>query len=448
MGTAFRREVKYRPLPSQAEFHRRAERIRGFSGPVGSGKSAALVNEALKLAYVNRACLGLIGAATYRMLADVTRLAFLRVLEENSVPHEFRRSDNAVVLPEPGSMVLFRSLDQPERLIGSNLAWFACDELTYAKEEAWKRLEARLRDQRARQLAGIAVWTPKGFDWVYHRFIGPKRIAGYHAVIAQPGENYYLPDDYYDWLKQSYDERFYRQEAMGEYLPQFSGQAYYNFCRRDNVRELQFDPRWPLCLTCDFNIDPMCWALAQVIDVTTPTEALQGRRRTMVHVLDELVLPDCRTAEACLELGRRLEPLYRQGLRSIAVYGDASGTAGHTSALRTDWQTIRDYLRRETRLEVTWKVPEANPPVRERVGMVCAMLRNEAGDRRLLVDPRCQELILDLEQVAWKRDAGGGVRDSLDGRDPRRTHISDALGYLVWRACKAMTAGPRRTPLL
>lgn len=119
-----RREVIYGPLPSQARFHRLQGRFRGFSGPVGSGKTAAFVQQALRLAYTNGGCLGLIGAATYRMLADVTRRAFLETLEANGIPYSFEKSGNLVRLTEPSSEIIFRSLDQPERLVGTNLAFF------------------------------------------------------------------------------------------------------------------------------------------------------------------------------------------------------------------------------------------------------------------------------------------------------------------------------------
>lgn len=424
-------------------------RFRGFSGPVGSGKTAAFAQQALRLAYTNGACLGLIGAATYRMLADVTRRAFLDVLEANRIPHRFEKSGNLVKLHECGAEIIFRSLDQPERLVGTTLAWFGCDELTYSKEDAWRRLEARLRSPKARELCGFAVWTPKGFDWVYQRFVGPERIAGYQAIFARPGENKYVPAHYYPSLKSSYDDRFYRQEVLGEYLPQFVGQVYYSFDRTESVRALAFDPAWPLCWALDFNIDPMCSVLAQVKERTTREEALRGQRRVEIAVLEEMVLPDARTEEACRALWRRIEERrwMECGLRSVVVYGDASGSARKTSSLKSDWQIVKDFFRRETPLQATFRIPPANPPVRERVTEVCSALQAADGRRRMHVDPRCKELIADLEQVYWKRDAAGNALGEISKADPKRTHTSDALGYLVWRE-RAKAAGPQADVIL
>src|SRR4051812_45842866 len=65
-GTDRTKELKivYQPLPSQKTFHQLTTRFKGFSGPVGSGKSQALCHEAIRLSYLNPGRLGLIGAPT------------------------------------------------------------------------------------------------------------------------------------------------------------------------------------------------------------------------------------------------------------------------------------------------------------------------------------------------------------------------------------------------
>ena len=63
----------------------------------------------------------------------------------------------------------------------------------------------------------------------------------------------------------------------------------------------------------------------------------------------------------------------------------------------------------------------------------------------MLIHPKCTELILDLEQVAYK--PGSSVIDK--DRDPRRTHLSDALGYLIWQECRPQgRAGERGERIL
>src|SRR2546422_10510217 len=187
---------------------------KGLSGPVGTGKSKCLCYEGLKLALKNAGRVGLIGAPTYPMLRDVTRAAFLEVLEEEGLGYRFNKSDNQIVLACNQSQIIFRSLDNFERLRGTNLAWFGIDELTYCKEQAWLRLEARLRDPKASRRCGFAVWTPKGFDWVFRRFISPDEKHPDTVVVrAKPYENKAVlaaDPSYYERLKHSYDEPVYK----------------------------------------------------------------------------------------------------------------------------------------------------------------------------------------------------------------------------------------------
>jgi hypothetical protein len=133
-----RAEWQYDALPAQREFHLDlTARFKGYSGPIGSGKSFALVYEALFLSRMNPGLLGLIGAPTYRMLQDSTQRTFFDVLAAEDIDYTFRKQENRIRLTATGSEIIFRTMENPERLRGANLAWFALDELTYTSEDAW-----------------------------------------------------------------------------------------------------------------------------------------------------------------------------------------------------------------------------------------------------------------------------------------------------------------------
>jgi phage terminase large subunit len=119
---------------------------------------------------------------------------------------------------------------------------------------------------------------------------------------------------------------------------------------------------------------------------------------------------------------------------AIDVYGDATGEQHRTSASRTDWQIVKEFFGRyNDRYSVNFHVPSVNPPVKDRIDCVNAKLRNHAGQNRLLIDPGCKHLIKDFEQVSWKSDPHGNTLADLDKCDPMRTHVSDAVGYLIAR---------------
>jgi len=409
--------IEYRSLPSQKKFHASGARFKGFSGPVGSGKSAALCQEAVKLAMVNAGRTGLIGAPTYAMLRDATMPALLQVLGDNGIEYEHNKAEGHLRLMPMGSKILLRSLDEFERLRGSNLAWFGVDELTYVSEQAWLRLDARLRDPKAKRLCGFGVWTPKGYDWVWRRFI-QSPVGGYDVVQAKPFENKYLlaaVPDYYERLKASYDADFYEQEVMGSYLNPSEGLVYRSFSRERNVEAVAFDEGLPLIWALDFNVDPMSSVIAQV----------DGEE---VRVLDEIVLRRAGTSEACEAFLARY-PEFPAGLR---IYADASGNHMHTSG-GSDRQVIEEFFLLRGIRGVRLEIPKSNPPVRQRVELVNGRLRSASGDVALKVDPRCRELVEDFELVQFV----AGTCEIDKTKDQKRTHLSDALGYLLWQECKA-----------
>ncbi len=421
--------IVYGALPSQARFHTSKARFKGFSGPIGSGKSQALCQEAIKLSYLNPGRLGLVGAPTYSMLRDTTQTALLEILEENGIPYVLRKSESVLIIKDTGSRILLRSTEEYERLRGTNLAWFGVDELTYVQEPAWLRLEGRLRDPKAGRLSGFAVWTPKGRDWVHRRFVECP-VEGYEVIMAKPMENRYVLEkipDFYERLKQSYDEKFYQQEALGEYVRTGEGLVYHAFDRAVNVKALKVDDRLPLLWAFDFNVDPMCSLVVQIDS-------------GVIHVLDEIVLSRSSTWEACQEFLNR----YPAHHRGVVIYGDASGNA-HKTTGSADFKIVKDFLAGTRYRTGRFEVPGVNPAVRDRVALVNGKLKNAAGVVSLYVDPRCQELIHDFEEVSYK--AGSGVIDK--SRDSRRTHLSDALGYLVWEEFKRRpSAGERMEGVL
>lgn len=424
------RAIQYRSLPSQKLFHNSKARFKGFSGPIGSGKSQALVQEAIRLSYLNSGRLGLIGAPTYPMLRDATLAQLTEVLKENDLPFDFNRSEFFITMKDTGSKILLRSLDEFERLRGTNLAWFGVDELSYCQEEAWLRLEGRLRDPKAKQLCGFGVWTPKGFDWVYRRFI-EKIVDGYEVVRAKPYENKYILEqvpDFYERLKSSYDEHFFEQEVLGTYLNVASDAVYSSFDRDVNVKPLTVHKRLPLYWALDFNLDPMCSIVAQ-------------RRGNELHILDEIKLHRASTEDACTEFLNR----YGDHTAGVCIYGDASGLTMQTSSGSSDYKIVKLVMKREGIEPVTFRVRQSNPPVRTRVGLVNARLKSAAGEASLFVDPKCKELIKDFQEVTYQANTL-----SIDKLiDHKRTHMSDALGYLVHEEMESKSkVGPQSRRLL
>lgn len=254
-------------------------------------------------------------------------------------------------------------------------------------------------------------------------------MEGYGVVLAKPNENRHLLDqipDFYDRLKRSYDDRFYEQEVLGQYLNVTAGRAYNQFDRNLHVGSTASNWRKPLLWALDFNVDPMCSIVAQ----------MEGEH---VNVLDEIVLHRATTWDACEEFRRR-----NRAVGEVIVYGDCSGNRAQTTGT-SDYKMMKEFFRQAGMEHVEFRVPRSNPAVRERLELVNATLKNANGDQRLLVDPKCKELIKDFEQVVLQE----GTMALDKAKAPNRTHLSDALGYLIWQELRHRSpVGPVNRRLL
>jgi hypothetical protein len=343
-----------------------------------------------------------------------------------------------------GGTISLRGADNYVALRGDGLDFIVLDEYASMAHEAWTEvLRPALADKQGRALF---IGTPHGRNhfWnVYEAAQNQPHWATFQFTTEQGGN---VSREELESATHELDERTYRQEFQASFENLGTGLAYYAFDCIHNVRPLQYDPKPPLFWAVDFNMNPLCSVLGQMAD-------------GIMRILEELILPDSNTLAACEEFLDRTrkwttapeicDPPLRPDLRdafeetmrrlqppplNVYVYGDATGEQRKTSASRTDWQIVRDFFGRYTdRYHAKFQVPTANPPVKDRINCVNAMLRNHAGQHRLLIDPKCKQLIKDLEQVCWKSDPHGNPLAELDKSDPMRTHTSDAAGYLIAR---------------
>jgi hypothetical protein len=343
----------------------------------------------------------------WRPLKDMTRRYW------KSKPNE---TDLRIELITGGTICL-RGADNYDSLRGDGLDFLVLDEYASIAREAWPEvLRPALADRRGRALF---IGTPHGYNHFYdlHREAQNKTDWAVFQYTTEQGGN--VAREEIELATHELDERTYRQEFQASFENLTAGMVYYPFSRADNVRPRQYDPRLPIFWSLDFNIDPMCSVIGQ-------------REGDRVHILAELALPDSNTNAAFRAFVERAGPWLSapRGAAPVDVYGDATGATRRTSASRTDWQIVKECFG-SLSCRVTYHQTKANPPVKDRVNCVNAMLLNHAGDRRLTVDPGCKELIQDFERVHWKTDPHGNVQAEIDKSDPKRTHLSDALGYMI-----------------
>ncbi len=318
-----------------------------------------------------------------------------------------------------GGSICLRGADNYDSLRGAGLDFMILDEFASFARSVWPEvLRPMLADRQGRALF---IGTPRGHDHFYDLHETARNRKNWSVFQYTTAEGGNVAAGELESAGREMDERTFRQEFQASFENQAEGLVYYAFDRSANIRPAEFNPRLPVFWAIDFNVNPMCSVIGQ-------------RDGDRIRVLDEIVLADSNTPAACDEFLRRTAGWKSQygGAVPLDIYGDATGNGRASSASRTDWQIVKEVLAsRGNGFVRSFHVPKVNPPVRDRVNCVNAVLRNTAGDNRLKADPRCQQLILDFERVRWKTDASGNSLGDLDKSDPARTHVSDALGYMI-----------------
>lgn len=408
------------PYPYQRDFifdlpSTTGKRLFGFIGGIRSGKTRCGCEKLLLLASMNRGRQGAVFGPTYRMLEDATKKTLFKVLDAKGVPFKYRASDNSITL-FGDTLVSFRSLDTFDHLRGTELAFWLADEIGQMPDSsAFDVILGRLSDPAGREVCGLVATTPDGMNWLHGVLVD--RADEYRAKVyyARTEDNAALSRDFVDSLRSSYDPRFAQQELQGKFLNVFSGQAYWNFDRQQNVAAgAAYDPTLRLGVCFDLNVEPMCWNMFQTF---------AWSRHPVDVVVDELHMKGAGVQAALDEVCAR----YAGHRAGVDVYGDAASQHRNSSATRTDYDVIRARLEASFP-DVTVNVGRSNPAVTDRISAVNARLLNDKGDRRLLVSDRCRETLADFERCGLIP----GSRQ-LDKSDPERTHHTDAVGYWVFK---------------
>jgi hypothetical protein len=391
------------------------------------GKTYLSIPELIRKVYAKPKSLAWYMAPTYRQAKQIA----WKELKEKAQPYlvgKPNETDLAVDLIGGGSIAL-RGTENYDSLRGPGLDFAVFDEYADMDPRAWTEVIRPMLSDRE----GSALWigTPKGMNHFHDLFQSAKITPGWAAFSYTTLQGGNVSAAEAAAARQDLDERTFRQEYEASF-ENFAGRAYFAFTREDNLKTTNYNPWLQLCWALDFNVNPMSSVICQLEDTTTRAMAMMGRSSAAVHVIDEIVLPNSNTLEACEEFVRRVGPwIARQpGPASLKLYGDAAGGARSTAG-KSDYQIIKEFFRRTPEFSVTYHVPAANPAVRDRVNAMNGKLKNAAGATGIFVDPRCKRLIKDFEQVAWKSDSNGNMCGDIDKSNPLLTHISDALGYLV-----------------
>ena len=225
----------------QASFvYDQSTRNLGYFGGIGIGKTSALVIDFFDYAVQHGESRQVLTEPTYPMVKDIMiptiRDFFgefkgtLFDVSERAPPHDVRFIN--------GSIIMLRSTELGERLLGTNLARAGMDEVTLGQQfDSWRYLQGRLRQVGYPHQMKV-TGTPKGRNWVWKNYVGPDRIVQAKSFLAETSDNPHLPKNYVPDLLAAYggwDNPMARQELLGAWL-EMAGQVFSQFSRTIHVR--------------------------------------------------------------------------------------------------------------------------------------------------------------------------------------------------------------------
>lgn len=372
-----------------------------FVGGFGSGKTAAAIARAMALKVMCREQSIAYYLPTYPLIQDIAFERFPELCERKGWAFKLNRQDAVMEFPGAGRIV-FRNMEQPDRIVGYEVAHSLVDEIdimaTDKARQAWNKIIARNRQKCGMpNTVGVAT-TPEGFKFVYDRW-EKSPAAGYVLFRAATEENAAnLPDGYIDNLRASYPDNLLQAYLDGKFVNLHSGSIYAEFDRVENASNEVIQPSEPLHIGQDFNVGKM-------------TSVVFVMRDGNPHAVDEItgVLD---TPALILLIKERYVG------HAIYVYPDASGGGRHTNnASEGDIALLR-----QAKFSVF--APSANPPVKDRILAMNQMIHSE-GRRRLRVNvDACPSFVEGLEKQAYDKN---GAPDKTSGFD----HGNDAAGYFM-----------------
>lgn len=431
------KDGKRAPLPKQQEFlsavlDRNGPKFVAYYGGYGSGKSLILC--------ITMICQAVLYGGEYviarEFMPELRRTTFKLFLEllPKELLIEHRVADAEVHIKAAGgkkAIVYFVGLDSPGKLDSLTLSGAAIDESSQVSEEAFLKLQGRLRHPtglRKLLLAG----NPKGHDWVYRYFIKqdmfatPNERTLYRLIVAPTTENFHLAADYVQSMLSSYSKERIQRDIMGSF-DSFEGQVYGEFNRAVHVvRPFRIPDEWPRIIGADHGYtNPACF-LWGAVDYNGALWIYREFYQSE-WIIEEIVkgkYVNGAYKKGILELMERPELKQLEG-----AFIDPSTRAVRSQTGVSDWDTYLEHL------PPTFPLFMAKNDVSSGIDKVKSFLKpNErTGKPSIYIFDTCGALLDELSEYRYQ-ELGPGQEGKVNQREtPRKyhDHACDALRYMV-----------------
>jgi hypothetical protein len=387
----------------------------------------------------------------------------------NTSQHNFDRYNNIVSF-DNGAVVYIGSFDNYKALDGMEISWAILDETKDTKEEAIKEvILGRLRqkaifvDNKGRLVLedGPEVTpemilspfnplyifsSPAKVQWINEWFeldrfqeeinatiysdrtYFRKKIGNKFVTISSAYHNQHnLPSTFIEDQKANLHSGLIDMLIYGNPFSKAGGEFYKCFVREKHTGDYRYNPKLPLHITFDFNVNPY---------ITCLVWQIAGKKAMQI---DEICLttPTNRTVDACREFTRRYAS---HGKTGLFIYGDPAGKHEDTRTEKgfNDFTVIKSEL---ATFSPTMRVAPMAPAVVMRGNFINTIWEKKYEGIELLIGSNCKNTINDY---TYGKEASDGTKLKEKAKDANSGvsyekfhHCSDANDYFI---CQAFAA--------
>lgn len=397
----------------------------GFVAGLGSGKSFVSTLKTIIKKTKFPSCTVAYYLPTYGLIRDIAFEKFPTMLSEMGYKYKLNKSDKEIHIENFGK-IIFRSMDNPENIVGYETFYTLIDECDILPQEkmniAYNKILGRNRqvvtvdDENIlsnwkipyilpngtywhKQLNTLCwvnqldiVGTPEGFKFFYKRYVKEFKEDTDLLIKASTYDNKHLPSTYIKGLEEQYPANLLQAYLRGEFVNLNSGTIYSYFNRETHHVSDNYADGETLYISQDFNYLG-CISIIYV------------KRNGYDVAIDEIISNDTRSIIVNIK--------YKYPDSYICIYPDASGNAHKTSSDTTDIQMLR-----EAGFSVF--VNSRNPSVRDRINITNNLFEKKLIRVNTYLCPRLTE---SLEQHSYdektgepcKYSGGATVDDFTDG---------------------------------
>lgn len=398
----------------QEKFVRSKTRFTALIGGVRSGKTYAGAVKGIERALF-LPTIGSAVAPTAAMARDVLVPQYAELLGERV---EKWLSSNMEMTLRNGSKILFRSADNPDRLMGLTLDWFHLDEAAQLPKRVWEILVNRTISTGGH---GFLTTTPRGRNWVFDLVRDWENDPDAEIIIAKTADNPQISSADIARARRQLDPKFFRQQYEASF--ETSGLAVYeDFAPESHVIRPRWEIRrdWPIYIGLDLG-----W--------THPSAILWAQLSPDGRwvVFDELVKSHLRLDKvASAILGEPVDiggETFRAKIPYSQVEKVICGLEGRQSRQEAGGESAVRIL---SGAGIT-RIGVYSGSIADGIHAVRSKLRSADGVINLEIVADCRRLIDDIQGYNYPSDADGSAVGELPEKDGIHDHTMDALRYMI-----------------